>query len=464
MCVKTPRREGDGLEYLLMTEALFNRFAPDLQEQDMRSLKELQSTFPFHSRDFDHHKSLPNYRTANDTKSYSMHFWAYSAVNLPVKFILHVFRLNEFKVMQITNALLLFLALLHIVFISRLSESQKLLFILLVVFCPAFWFLSWTHIEIFSYSFVVISLVYMDARKFPAAILCSAIAATQNQPLVLWVAFLWIRGLVYSQEKKKDFFLLSLSMIPAIIPAVFYYTKFGIFSLQTPDLSLKNVSIFKIFDLFFDLSFGMLPYIPIALFLFFGIVIRNIFIRKKVSLSVQIFLLIIAMMFVCSFKGHWHHGTVGPSRYVIWLLPFIFFVLLTEENLKSLQKPKGSIYRAVLWIAIIIQVFIVFYGGGFYKRKCISYLRHAPLAKFVLNHFPALYNPNHKLFILRTSHTEASLSKIPVIYYHAGKCKKALVRGKNEKELKRKCGYIPGNYTNFFKNEENKEVVKYINY
>jgi hypothetical protein len=303
----------------------------------------------------------------------------------------------------------------------------------------------------------------MSSQRFSLAIFCAAIASMQSQPLVLWAAFLWLKGLINSTNKKRDFFVLSLYMIPAIVPPVFYYINFGVFNLRAEDLLIRNASILKILDLFFDLNFGMLPYISISLFLFLGIVMRDAFFRRKMSLGVQLFILIILMMFGCSLKGDWHHGTAGPSRYVIWMLPFIFFVLSSEVKL-SLHDAAKSIYSYIVWLAIITQMFTVFNGGGFIERENICFYKHTPLARFTLIHFPALYNPNSQIFMDRTAESEAYDQARPFVYYYAGKCKKALVKGKGEEELKIMCGYIPKEYINFFKDEKNKEAFQYINY
>ena len=116
------------------------------------------------------------------------------------------------------------------------------------------------------------SLVYMHKRKWPASILCAAIASVQNQPLIFLVAFLWIKGMVCSKKRLNDFFVFSLAAVPVITPNIFYYTKFGVHSLLAETTThFTNISMFRIYEMFFDLNIGMLHYIPITLFVFFWI-------------------------------------------------------------------------------------------------------------------------------------------------------------------------------------------------
>ncbi len=462
MFLINPVRKGDGIEYFLMTESLFNHLSPDLQLEDIETYKQLKIKFNFddRARDDRYYKMYTlegPYFKAKDNKRYCYHFWAYPAFSLPVKYILHFFNLSELKAFQVTNAMLLILALFSIVFVLPASELQKMFFIFLIVFCPAFWFIRWPHPEIFSYSFVIISLVYMSKKKWPISIICAALASTQNQPLVFLVALLWTKGMVDSKKKWKDFFILSLSAIPAFLPNIFYFIKFDTLSLLSKTAtSLNNVSFFKVWEMFFDFNIGMLPYIPVTLLIFLGVVLRDGLLRRRMLLSVQLFLLMIIMMLFCALTINWNSGTSGPARYVIWMLPLVFYGVVLQDNSRITKQ----LYRLVLCIAIVGQVLIVFYGGIFICR--IFFLEHNILAGFVLNNFPALYNPTKEIFIERTLGREG-VSDTPVVYYYNNKCKKALVKPKDKRQLESLCGYIPKSSRRFFNNENSKED-RYINY
>jgi hypothetical protein len=227
------------------------------------------------------------------------------------------------------------------------------------------------------------------------------------------------------------------------------------------EAKLRNISISKALELLFDLNIGMLPYIPIPLIISLGIMARDIVLKRKFSLSLQLFLVMLPMMVLCSSTNLWNHGTCGPNRYVIWMLPLVFYIVISEVQSIPLQTLNRRIYLSLLWIAIAIQGFIVVYGGGFIPHE--TYIHHTPLARFVLNHFPALYNPTTEIFIKRTRRRDELYDGI-VVYYYNNKCRKALVKGKEEKQLIDLCGYIPKRYINRFRNKENEERRIYINY
>ena len=199
--------------------------------------------------------------------------------------------------------------------------------------------------------------------------------------------------------------------------------------------------------------------------------VRDVVARRKFTLNLQLLLLLFVMMFACTPSALWNHGTTGPSRYVIWMLPIVFYVLVVEAGAKTSRK---SMYAAFLWIAVAVQALIVFGGGGFTSN--LNHTRHTAAAAFVLDHFPALYNPTHEIFATRTTHRIVPIEtseefgfvvsehETPIVYRYKGKCKKALVKGKDEASLKELCGYIPESMKAFFEDDANKDKAVYVNY
>jgi len=456
MLLSPPETQGDGPEYYRMTESLFNHLSPDWQPKDEAAMQNLLSKFhpDYYYGDF-------GYYQAKDGRSYCWHFWAYPFINLPVKFILHAFRFNEFKTFQVTNGILLLLALYFVLFVSMFTEAQRLLFAFFTIFSPALWYLRWPHPEIFSYSFVIISLIFMHRKKWALAILSAAIASTQNQPLIFLVAYLWVRG-VLELKSFKSVFILSLSALPAATHNIFYYLKFGVPSLLVAkSTDIGSLSFLKGLEILFDLNIGMLPYIPVILFLFLGIVFRDAFLKRKVNVHIQLFLVMVIMILSCTINPNWNNGSVGPSRYVIWMLPFLFYVIVTDIGPEFLLGAKRTFKTGVVWIAIISQCVMVLYGG--ITASSMSWLKLSPISRVVLDRFPALYNPSGEIFCARIFH-EGGCLRTPAVYYRDNKCRKALVAGKDEKALISQCGYIPSGHEQFFAKQENEARRIYINY
>jgi hypothetical protein len=286
------------------------------------------------------------------------------------------------------------------------------------------------------------------------------------------VMYFWLLGIIHSRRRGKDLIYLSLLAIPAGGPYIFSLLKYGKLSLYVAkSTGTHYMSVYKAFELFFDLNIGMLPYIPVALLMFFGVVFRDALFRRKLTVGLQLFILLFIMMYACTASSLWNHGTTGPSRYIIWMLPVVFFVIIKEvDQIKS----RKLMYVSILWIAIAIQTLIVFRGGGF--TSVLNHTRHTPAAAFVLSHFPALYNPTPEIFAVRTTRHIVNVTKTesdgfiigehatPVVYRAGEKCRKALAKGKDAQALKDLCGYIPRSKTAFFENQANQEKLTYVNY
>ncbi len=458
MLIITPRRYGDGMEYFMMTESLFNHLTPEAQRTDIVSLTRLQQKYPISHLA----NAVSGYFRISDNRSYCYHFWLYPLFALPAKSILHVFRLDEWKALQITNSLLLVFALCNFAIIANLSDSQKLQFSLLALFCPAFWFLRWPHPEIFSYSFVIISLAYMSKSNWQLATLSAAIASVQNQPLVILVVFLWIKGVLYTRGHWKYLLVLSLAAAPVFAPAFFYRTTSGTCSvLLHTAASAGNISPYKTSELFFDLNIGMLPYIPFTLLLAAWSIGRDIMVKKRITLNLQLILIVVIMMALCTATLNWNHGTSGPSRYVIWMLPLVFFIVVAQNTSAFTSAPSRILYASLLWLAIAMQMILVCCGGGFRPEE--THGHHSYLARFILNHVPALYNPSEEIFIERTVQHEGPYVG-PVIYRYRGLCRKALIKGKDSQQLAQSCDCVPDSYKEYLADVTHAENFIYIDY
>jgi hypothetical protein len=444
------QRYGDGNEYYLMLESLRNHLSPDLQKGDIdHSYNGERNAFG--------EKADPywGYFKGKDQHWYSQHFWAYSLFSLPVKVGLALVGVKESKTLQITNALLYALTLLVINFFSKFEEQQKLFFVLLLTFSPALWFIHWTHPEIFILCWVTISLICLHSNKNGGAIISAGIASWQNQGLALFVLFLVIKAVWTSHFKIKALIQYGALSSLVFLPNLFYLMVFGRFNPLSDAAATANISLFRIFETFFDLNIGLLPYIPLSLLLFFGLIVFRTHKEGVFAHEFQLCVLVIALLMVCSATENWNHGTSGPSRYLIWIFPFIFYIMVI--NLKTLWGK--SLLRYFLLSAIFLQVIIVVSGGPFVHGE--DYLEHSTLAKFVLNRFPGLYNPSFEIFCERTLKSESDCAD-PTIYKHQGNCKKALVTCNGLRALESVCGNTNRNFERYCKDHNDQWF--YVNY
>jgi hypothetical protein len=282
-------------------------------------------------------------------------------------------------------------------------------------------------------------------------VLWAAVASTQNQPLVLFVLFLWLRGMVASPRRSRDVVLFSLAGLPALVPNAFFYLHFHVGSLLAREAaSFSNVGVKKALELFFDPNIGMLPYLPVAVVVFVALLIRDAFVKRRVTTSVQLTIVLFVMALACTPTYLWNHGTTGPSRYVVWMLPLVFYALVdTLGRAGELRRP----LTGVLGVAVALQAATVVAVGGF--TPPLTQMTHTYMARFLLDHAPTLYRPSYEIFAVRTSHRmpeitysreggyRAELPPTPIIYRSEDRCRKALIRVGEAAQLEEQCGSLP---------------------
>lgn len=129
-------------------------------------------------------------------------------------------------------------------------------------------------------------------------------------------------------------------------------------------------------------------------------------------------------------------------RYGTWILPLLIWAVVEGTE------PARPLERRLLSIAVSMQVAFVALAvlPGItvpIGQLQSGYLRHGPVARFVLEHAPALYSPEPDTFTERTLGAEVPFdddSTLPVIYTSGGLAFKALVRPSNMPALAQRLG------------------------
>ncbi len=434
--IQKPELTGDGSEYYLMLESLYNHQTPELRSEDINSFKEKEELYGFKVYQFDKDNAYSGYFESNGN-FYSYHFFFYSLISLPVKIVLENLNLDVLKVFQITNALLLSIVVFVILRIKDFSELKKTILILFTIFNPILWFIFWSHPEVFSYSFLTLSLIYLLDKKLNLAIILSILASFQNFPLII-IPFLIFIYKLYLILKVNNFKILNLTLsnlrdivftfllsLISFIPLIFYLINFNTISLisSSGGTNTSLISLQRIFELVFDLNIGLLPYSPI--FLMLGLILFIYLFIKLKFLRIPLILSLISLIFILGLSSsttNWNHGTTGPSRYVLWsIIPFLFFILLLffkyfEVNRKLIIL---SGFNIVINLIILLSVFL--------PNVSFGALNHSYLSKFVLDNYPSLYNPTAEIFAERTLGKENIDIENEVIIYKD--CKKVLNKG-----------------------------------
>jgi hypothetical protein len=214
----------------------------------------------------------------------------------------------------------------------------------------------------------------------------------------------------------------------------------------------RHVSVSRALELFVDPNLGLLPYVPLTLVLALVLALVHLARRRAEAeerASPAWLLAAVALVaFASTGAANWNHGTVGPSRYGLWLLPFLFVLLAW-----ALEGPGSGARRVAVPLAVfaaLSQGAIAFARGGVHAPE--DYTRHSLVARWVLERWPALYNPTSEIFIERTEHREINPAlprTEPVVYRSAAGCRKAWLQKRHVATIAESCGSPPADAPDF---------------
>ena len=157
-----PYATGDGIEYTLTTEAFYRHGSASIRESDARDFKREHIR---HKPWIDNYKAVtfdtihaylkePKareyggfYRTKNG-QNFGYHFSFYSLINTPARALTTILDIHPQYAFQITNAFLLVLTSLLLLFYFKLETWQSIGLVLLVNFSAVYYYIGWSHPEI----------------------------------------------------------------------------------------------------------------------------------------------------------------------------------------------------------------------------------------------------------------------------------------------------------------------------
>lgn len=426
-----PYPTGDGIEYVLTTEALANHFSSDIRKNDFISFKKSycknhEWISNYKSATFDEievflsqnkRKEFGGFYKNQKAKTYGYHFVFYSLINVPGRWITKISGGNPFSSFQWTNAIFLIAFLVYALFYWKASFALRIAGSSAVLFSGLYYYTCWIHPETLTTVLVAIGLMMLWDKKHLLSIGAFTLATLQNQPLL--ILLIWaLLSMVYFERKNWRLWLKgALIAIMFIIPSFYFYYLFGTTSLikDAGFLSIDNITLTRLFGFFFDLNQGMiigLGFVLICYLILLFIRVYQCFKEKKANHWDFIPLIIILLTLIVSSMNNWNHGMAIVNRYSVWIaMPMVFHALFISS-----QWQKESFFIGTWSVLILSQIVLLKIHVPFNKFDWSS-LEHMPIAKWALENEPSYYNPDPQIFIVRTSRQfNFSESSSPVFY------------------------------------------------
>ncbi|OWK46347.1 hypothetical protein [Fimbriiglobus ruber] len=377
---------GDAWEYWYQAESLWRHASPELQPADYQAVNDEARRLGLNPA-----PTVPYaYATAPDGRMYGVHFWTYALSAAAVRPYLLWSGASEFSALRLVNTVWLLLAIGVTLFASSAPIGERLALVGLAAIGPAVTYLSWTGAEEFSWALGLMAVVaYRDRREGWAGV-AAGLAATQNPT----AAFIGAAAVVAAawDRRWRAAAAAALGTAVSLIPMAFFQYHFGKPNLIAAEFaSADNLSWVRTWGFFADLNQGLFPYVPL---LAVGTVVGAG--RLVVKQDARGLILVggtAAMALATQVQHNWNSDCFGLQRYLLWMIPAA--AAITVGGLAGTRWLGPFAGAAVLVHATIFCLF------NLYEVTASGYLRHTPVAGWVLEYYPRAYWIDPEVFVER---------------------------------------------------------------
>jgi hypothetical protein len=359
------------------------------------------------------HTVVNGYFRADDNRYIGYHFWLYSGIVAVTEKVFFSWGGNVLKAMQVTNALCLILCLLWFAFASSAGTAVNSWTVFFYLTGGSLYYFYWTHPEVLLSACLVVGFSGLFSRQWKWSLAAFSVASLQVvslTPLLLLVAVYFLKAtrrsrrqcMVILQSNWK--FLLQVFSLPLVAP-LYYLFHFGEPNLIAISgaVDARLIGWNRMVSFWFDLNQGLVVGLPVfvlaviyATYLWGRGRLRR---RHELALAVGASLLIALPLLS---QTNWNAGQAIFNRYALYAsAPLIVFL---GRFFSSLEVSR--------WFkAFAVSFSLAFFGlCNFALNTVPGYVSHKPWVVWVLDHYPALYNPDPEIFIERTLGREVSMA------------------------------------------------------
>jgi hypothetical protein len=244
------------------------------------------------------------------------------------------------------------------------------------------------------------TVMFLTGRYYGAILLLS-LAAAQNQPLILYLAFVHIVHFTKVRFNLSALLKAGILSIPALLPSLFYYLLFGTTNLikDAGFLSTKYIHFTRLFGFFFDFNQGMVLSLPFLLIYYVYMLLYNyttLFSKKKIiTFDLLIPFVVIAMTTIVATMINWNHGQSVINRYATWMGSIILV-----HSILLIPYKKSFRYILLLITIFASQLFTTLYHS---TQIQYDWLFHKPFAKNYTLTMPYYSISNEFILLLFTN-------------------------------------------------------------
>ncbi len=442
--INKPMPGGEWDDYSLPVASILYEHNFSITQNDVECYKALFPEWAEHIQYF----SLSGRFTRNGGEM-PWYFPVYAIICIPFVLILKVMRLPTIYSFAYTNLMVFLVALLFVYKCLKTEERKKCLLIAALSIHPVIFYFGWISAEVFIYSCLIIAMVSWYNRWYKRSAVAVSVAGMLN-PTIMSVGIVMIIWYLYAifqnrdtdfisclKDNLKDIMTYGCCYIIGLIPMVYNYYNTGYINLSASyeTYLIAEESVWERFlSYLFDLNYGILPYHFFLLLISIALVAAA-FVRRHGRYLVWMLAFVVNII-LYSYMIHINSGMSGTARYNTWVSAiFIFAVCLFMEEILKKRRLIQTAYT--LAAAGICFTGLVVFRYGLYCASDTNYTYMTPVAEFILDKFPDLYNPLHSTFNSRTNHVDGGYYyETPIVYFaEDGYVRKILASEKDKDEL-----------------------------
>ena len=359
-----PRIRGDGLEYIVQTQAIvFDRaLSIDTTARDgywnesnpfAQPLGPVQRAGELKGEESQAHGGFGGLYPDRQGGYHYIHFWLYSLLCAPLYLLLHLLfgRPVEYNAFLVMNAM--FFALPFLVLAARQRGIEALIAFAAFTFSPLTGYVWWYSPELMCFSFALLSLLLSDHPRWSAATpVLLAAAVTHYPPGVAMFPLLWLLRARSASATSRSWIAGNIIAALLIVLSLFCYWRwFGTFNLvhTLGFASRENLSIGRAVDFFINPFTGSLWMfaVPLAYGVARGCWRTSLF---WIALACSL-----ATAYLCTSTNNVNSAAFGCARYATWFWAPLFYAILIAPH--SISR---SLRRAVLLTIALSSILLTF--------------------------------------------------------------------------------------------------------
>lgn len=442
--INKPTPLGEWDDYSLPVVSILKEHNLSISDEDIVEYKRI---FPEWAEYIENY-SLSGHFT-KDGGEMPWYFPIYSAACIPFVIILRAMKLPAIYAFAYTNIFVFMLSLLVIYKCLKVDNKKKYSLILLLSIHPVIFYFGWISAEVFIFSCLIVALSCWYNQWYKRSAVAISVAGMLN-PTIMSIGIVMIieylmklwnsRDTNFQQLVKgkwKQVISYGCCYIIGLIPMIYNYYNAGNINLTASykEFVQEKGSVYKnFFSYIFDLNYGILPYLTVLCLLSLGLTIMAAVIRHWRFL--ELMLAFVVNVFLYAKVSHINCGVSGIARYNMWASSILIFAvcLFMEDILKKRKIVIAT--RISIFIGVCVTGITVFYYGP-YRASETDFMHMTPIAEFILNTCPSLYNPLHSTFNARVSHVDGGyIYETPIVYCAKdGYVRKILASEKDKGEL-----------------------------